>query len=69
MVVALVVAALVVAVIIILGLLYLDRALLLADAEKLEAEVVAEIEKIIEKIEVGAQADVLASLNKLKAKL
>jgi len=63
------VVALVVAVIIILGLLYLDRALLLADAEKLEAEVVAEIEKIIEKIEVGAQADVQASLNKLKAKL
>jgi len=59
----------VVLVIIVLCLLYLDRAILLDDAKKLEAEVVADIEKAISKVEVGAKADVAAALDKLKAKL
>jgi hypothetical protein len=53
----------------VLGLLYLDRVILLTDAKKLEAEVVTEIEKVIAGVESGAQADVQASLNKLKEKL
>jgi len=51
------------------GLLYLDRAVLLAEAKKLEAEVVAEIEKVIASADAGVKADVAAALAKLKAKL
>lgn len=63
------VITIVVLVIIVLGLLYLDRAVLLADAKKLETEVIAEIENVISKADAGVKADVAAALAKLKAKL
>ena len=63
------VIAIVVLVIIVLGLLYMDRAVLLSDAKKLETEVIAEIENVISKADAGVKADVSVALAKLKAKL
>lgn len=63
------VITIVVLVIIVLCLLYLSKSILLADAKKLEAEVIAEIEKVTDTAEVGVKAAVAAALAKLKAKL
>ena len=63
------VITIVVLVILVLGLLYLDRAILLDDAKKLEAEVIAEIEKVVAGAEASVKAKVASELDKLKAKL
>jgi hypothetical protein len=56
-------------IVVIFGLLYLDRYMLLEDAKKLEAEVIAEIERAVAKAEAGTKTKVAAALDRLKAKL
>jgi hypothetical protein len=43
--------------------------MLLEDAKKLEAEVIAEIERAVAKAEAGTKTKVAAALDRLKAKL
>jgi BMFP domain-containing protein YqiC len=53
----------------VLGLLYLDRAILLEDAKNLQKEVADEIEKVTSEVEAGTKAKISSALDKLKAKL
>lgn len=55
--------------IIALGLLWLDRASVIAELKALAGEAVADIEKVSAKAEAGVKSDIAIALGKLKAKL